>query len=64
MIDRYPKWTEDMEMKNMLKKQTRAWVMVLAVFSLIIVVFPLLFSQRITGDFKRHMAQQRQNSTS
>lgn len=51
-------------MKNMLKKQTRAWVMVLAVFSLIIVVFPLLFSQRITGDFKRHMAQQRQNSVS
>lgn len=51
-------------MKHKPKKQIWAWVMVLAVYSLIVVMFPLVFSQSITLDFKRHMAQQRQNSVS
>lgn len=51
-------------MGNMSKKQMRAWVIILVVYSLIIVLFPLLFSQRATSDFKQHMARQRQNSVS
>lgn len=38
--------------------------MVLAVYSLIVVLFPLIFSQNITLDFKHHMEQQRRNSVS
>jgi diguanylate cyclase (GGDEF)-like protein/PAS domain S-box-containing protein len=51
-------------MENMSKKQKRAWIVVLAVYSFIIVLFPLVFSQSITSDFKQYMAQQRQNSVS
>ncbi len=51
-------------MKSMPKKQTQTWGTVLVVFSLIIVLFPLLFSHSITEDFEGHMAQQRQNSVS
>ncbi len=51
-------------MEHKPKKQIWAWVVVLAVYSLIVVLFPLVFSQSITSDFQRHMAQQRQNSVS
>ncbi len=51
-------------MENVSKKLIQAWVVVLAVYSLIIVLFPLLFSQDITSDFKQYMVQQRQNSVS
>ncbi len=46
------------------KKQMRVWIVVLAVYSLMIILFPLVFSQNITSDFKRHMAQQRESSVS
>lgn len=51
-------------MENKSKKNIRAWVIVLIVYSLIVVLFPLGFSQNITTDFKRHMEKQRQNSVS
>ncbi len=51
-------------MENKFKKNIRAWVIVLIVYSLIVVLFPLGFSQSITKDFKRHMEKQRQNSVS
>lgn len=51
-------------MKNKLKRHTWAWIMVFAAYSLIVVLFPLIFSQDIAKDFKHHMEQQRQNSVS
>ncbi len=49
-------------MENKSKKQIRIWVMVLAVYSLVVVLLPLLFSQSITADFMLLMEQQRENS--
>lgn len=51
-------------MENMPKKQMRIWIIILIVYSLIIVFFPLVFSQRTTSDFRQHMDQQRRNSVS
>ena len=51
-------------MENKSKKNIRVWVIVLIVYTLIVVLFPLGFSQSITTDFKRHMEKQRQNSVS
>lgn len=51
-------------MEDKSKKKMWARVVVLAVYSLVVVLFPLVFSQGITSDFKKHMAQQRENSVS
>ena len=51
-------------MEDKSKKKMWARVVVLAVYSLAAVLFPLVFSQGITSDFKKHMAQQRENSVS
>lgn len=51
-------------MKNKSKKQIWAWMIILAVNSLMVILFPLVFSQSINSDFKWYMMQQRQNSVS
>ena len=48
-------------MENKHKKQI-VRIVVLAVYSLGVVLFPLIFSQSITSNFESHMEQQRQNS--
>lgn len=51
-------------MENRSKRQKQAWTIVLVICSLIIVLFPLLFSQSISSGFKKHMQEQRRSSIS
>ncbi len=48
----------------MSKKQIRVWIAILTLYTLIIILFPLAFSQSINKDFTQHMVRQRQNSVS
>lgn len=49
-------------MKFKLQNPKQVWTMVLIICSLIIVIFPILFSQNISSEFSLHMQMQRKNS--
>ncbi len=51
-------------MESKSKKQMWAGVVVLALYALMVIFFPVGFSQSINSDFKQHMEQQRENSLS
>lgn len=55
---------EDKCMKMQSKKHKWTRIMVLITYSLVVVLFPVMFSKNISSDFKGHMEKQRQNSVS
>lgn len=51
-------------MENKPRKRMWMWAVVLIACSFGVIIFPLVFSQKITLNYKRHMERQRQNSVS
>lgn len=51
-------------MKIQSKKHKWTRLIIFIAYSLIVVLFPLIFSKNISSDFKNHMEKQRQNSVS
>ncbi len=51
-------------MKKKSSKNIRAWIIVLIIYSIIVVIFPLMFSKNISSEFEYHIDQQRKVSVS